>query len=77
MSDIKIIGKIGQFSITKQDSIQKGKLFLYPEAKGFEIHELKKPTKNSLPTQGQIKPYFNTVAVIANTSDTNYQNHWD
>ena len=77
MPDIKIIGKIGQFTITKQDNIQIGTLFLYPEAKGFDIHELKSPTNNSLPTQEQIEPYFNTVAVIANTSDTNYQNHWD
>ena len=76
MSDIKIIGKIGQFTTTTSDNTDKGILFLYPEAKGFDIHELKSPTNNSLPTQKEIEPYFNTVAVIANTSDPNYKNHW-
>ena len=39
MSNIKVIGKIGNFTTIKAER-EKGTLFLYPEAKGYLIHEL-------------------------------------
>ena len=41
MSNIKVIGKIGNFTTIKAER-KKGTLFLYPEATGFLIHELEK-----------------------------------
>ena len=48
---INIIGKIGQVIKTTRNT-DKGILFLYPEAKGFDVHELN--GNNKLPTQEDI-----------------------